>query len=146
MTAPTQTTRAQSRQGFTILAWVAFGVACAANLYGIYAPSQPGPALFDGADKVFHLLSFALVMATGMLAGIPGRWLALALVVHAVGSELIQHLLLPNRSGDPLDVLADAIGITLGALLAWPLTRLVRRRIRWTPAESDGPAGTDPDR
>lgn len=120
------TTATRTRAPLSLLAWVAFVGACALNLYGIYAPSQPGPALFTGADKVFHLVSFALVMGTGMLAGIRARWLALALIAHAVVSELIQHLLLPNRSGDPLDVLADATGIALGWLTARALLR--RRR------------------
>lgn len=117
----TTTTRPQQR--VSLLAWAAFVVTCALNLYGIYAPSQPGPPMFAGADKVFHLVSFALVMGTGVLAGIRARWLALALLAHAIVSELIQHLLLPDRSGDPVDVLADAVGVALGWLIARALLR-----------------------
>ena len=121
-------TLTRTRPAASLLAWAAFLLACAVNLYGIYAPSQPGPALFDGADKVFHLLSFALLMATGLLAGLPARWLALALVLHAVASELIQHWLLPDRSGDPLDAVADAVGVAVGWLVAQPLLRRRQQR------------------
>jgi hypothetical protein len=46
------------------------------------------------------------------------------LVVHAVSSELIQHWLLANRSGDPADVAADLVGIAVGLLIG---LRLVSR-------------------
>ncbi|TDE96201.1 VanZ family protein [Occultella glacieicola] len=80
------------------------------------------------ADKVAHALIFAAVMATGCLAGIPARWLALGLAAHAVLSELIQHVVLPDRTGDPLDLLADLAGIALG----WYVATYVRRH-RTTP-------------
>lgn len=119
------------------LAWGAFGVAVVTNLWGLYAPSQPGPALFPGFDKVAHLGSFALVMLTGLLAGIRQRLLAIALVAHAALSELVQHTLLAGRSGDVADLAADIAGVALG----WAAFLIVRRRVR--PAV---PAGTDPDR
>lgn len=145
MSAPTRTTRPTSRRTSVapLLCWAAFVLAVAANLYGIYAPSQPGPALFAGADKVWHLLSFALVMGTGVLAGIHARWLAAALVAHAIVSELIQHLVLAGRSGDPVDVVADLVGIgigwALGHLLARRLRRLRARRAGDAPAHADDP-------
>lgn len=132
------TTRTRSRQPVRLLTWALFVGACAINLYGIYAPSQPGPPLFAGFDKVAHLLSFALVMATGLLAGIRAAPLAAVLLVHAVTSELIQHALLPDRSGDPVDALTDVAGIALGWLAGHLLTRVVSR--------SGAPAGIDRDR
>jgi len=36
---------------------------------------------------------------------------------HAVVSELIQHVWYRHRTGDPLDVLADWVGIAAGVLL-----------------------------
>ena len=38
------------------------------------------------------------------------------LAAHAVVSELVQHWLLPHRSGDAADVLADLAGVALGVL------------------------------
>jgi len=128
MSSSTQTTRPTLRRTSvgSLLCWAAFALACAVNLYGLYAPSQPGPALFTGADKVGHLLSFAFVMGTGLLAGIPARWLAAALLAHAIVSELIQYLVLPGRSGDPVDVVADVVGIGIG----WAGGHLLARRLR----------------
>ena len=37
---------------------------------------------------------------------------------HAVVSELIQHLWYRYRTGDPLDVIADWIGVAAGVVLA----------------------------
>jgi hypothetical protein len=48
-------------------------------------------------------------------------WLAGLLAVHAVSSELVQHWLLANRSGDPADVAADLLGVGLGLAVAWKL-------------------------
>jgi hypothetical protein len=60
-------------------------------------------------------------MFTGVRAGLPWRpWCAVSLA-HAVVSELVQHWVLPHRSGDPRDALADAIGVLLATLL---VTRL----------------------
>lgn len=121
-------TQTRRHRALRLLAWAAFGVACAINLYGLYAPSQPGPPMFPGFDKVAHLGSFALVMVTGALAGLPARWLAALLVVHAISSEVVQHLVLPDRSGDPADVVADIGGIALGWCAASLLHRVRRRR------------------
>jgi hypothetical protein len=76
-----------------------------------------GGELFPNVDKVVHIGIFAAVAFTGLQVRLPLRWLATALVVHAVSSELAQHWLLPDRSGDPSDVVADLVGVTLGAAL-----------------------------
>ena len=99
--------------------WVAFGLACVLNLYGLYAPSEPGPDLsFSYADKVAHFATFASVAFTGAMVGVPVRWLAGILVLHAVSSEIVQGTLMAHREGDPFDVLADVTGVTVGLVLA----------------------------
>jgi hypothetical protein len=98
-------------------AWQLFAVAVAVNLVLLFWPralGNPGGLPFD---KVVHLLSFAAVMWSGVRAGLAIRWLGAVLAVHAVTSELIQHALLPGRSGDPADVLADLTGVA-GVVLA----------------------------
>ena len=50
--------------------------------------------------------SWRRVSGPGSLA----RPLAAVLAAHAIASEVIQHALLPSRSGDPADVLADLGG------------------------------------
>lgn len=111
-----------------VLAWVAFAVACAVNLYALYMPSLPGGATaLPGADKVVHLVSFAAVMATGVLAGLRPVVLGAALAVHAVGSELLQGMLVAQRTADPWDATADMLGIALGWLSVRATRRVVRR-------------------
>ena len=104
---------------------VVFVVAVAIQLLALYLPRAQVPAGMDvpGSDKALHAGIFALVMLTGVLAGLPARWLALVLVVHAGISELVQHLLLPGRTGDVLDAVADLGGVALGWYLATMFTR-----------------------
>ena len=91
--------------------------------YVLFAPEQGGPTLFAGSDKVVHLVLFALLAAAV-------RWrygraaVGVALVaLYAPVSELVQALALPDRSGDPLDVVADLAGVTVGWLLPWRVRR-----------------------
>jgi len=96
---------------------VAFGVAVAVNLVVVLAPAPPdAPSVVPGADKIVHALIFAAVAWTGTRIGLPWRALLAVLLGWAVGSELIQHVALPTRSGDPWDVLADGVGMLVGRL------------------------------
>lgn len=90
----------------------------AVHLAVLYAPRAGGPELFPGIDKVVHVATFASVAWAGLRAGVPARWWVPLVSAHAVVSELAQHWLLPHRSGDPLDVLADLAGVALGVLAA----------------------------
>lgn len=71
---------------------------------------------FEGADKVVHfgifgVLSF-LYKATFSRQAF-GRCF-LILILYGIATELAQEYMHLGRSGDPLDLLADAIGIVLG--------------------------------
>lgn len=116
------------RDRWRTAAWVLFALACAANLYGLFAPSQPGPGLPGGLDKVAHAASFASIMITGMFAGIRAVPLAIVLTVHAIGSELLQGWLLADRAADPWDVVADLVGVGLGWVAMWLSARSAARR------------------
>ncbi|HSK26880.1 MAG TPA: VanZ family protein [Jiangellales bacterium] len=90
------------------------------NLLVLYLPDPPSVGGGDGllsADTLVHVAVFAAVAWTGRAAGVPVVLLVAALVVHAVASEVVQHLLLPGRTGDVRDVLADLAGVGLGLLL-----------------------------
>ncbi|MCW5952773.1 MAG: hypothetical protein KIT69_11005 [Propionibacteriaceae bacterium] len=103
--------------------WALSGLAVAVHLVALYLPGAPEPG-FDlpGADKVVHVLLFAVpVWLLGRLTGRVGL-VAAIFAVHAVASELVQHWFLPHRTGDPLDLLADLVGIS-SALLASRFTR-----------------------
>jgi hypothetical protein len=94
-----------------------FAVAVAVNLVILFWPRAPGTPAGLQLDKVVHLLSFGFVTWSGARAGLAIRWLVAVLAVHAATSELIQHALLPGRSGDLADVLADLTGVA-GVVLA----------------------------
>jgi VanZ family protein len=100
---------------------LALAAAVALQLVVLYAPRAPSteqvPLVGPVVDKVVHLAVFALVAWTGRRAGVRVRVLAVLLLGHAVVSELLQHWVLPHRSGDPLDALADATGVLVGLLL-----------------------------
>lgn len=87
----------------------------------LYWPTPAGPQSDLPLDKAAHFLAFAVVAALGVRAGIPVRWVAGLLVVQAGASELLQHLLLPDRSGDLFDLAADLLGTAAGLVLglAW---------------------------
>ncbi|MDP3714488.1 MAG: VanZ family protein [Mycobacteriales bacterium] len=92
----------------------ALAAAVLLSLYVLFAPDPGGAPRFTGADKVVHVVLFALLAATARwrCGGRLPVWLAVA--AYAVVSELVQGLLLVGRSGDPLDVVADLLGAGLG--------------------------------
>jgi VanZ family protein len=106
-------------------------IAVLLQLWGLYRViGPPQPPGFPYADKVAHVIGFALPVMLILLAAalrhpLGAQWPKLritALVVgmfaaHAVVSELIQHVWYQYRTGDPLDVIADWIGIAAGVAL-----------------------------
>src|SRR6476660_5438731 len=101
--------------------WLVLAVALAVNLALLYWPRAPGPGALDGVpdlDKVVHVATFASVAWAGLRAGLPARWWLPLLAGHAVLSEVLQHALLPHRSGDPFDVVADIVGDPAGCWCA----------------------------
>jgi VanZ family protein len=77
------------------------------------------------SDKVLHILAYAplgfLVLRAltgGRLAAItwPRAVAAVAISVLYGVTDEIHQLSVPGRTSDPLDVVADAIGATLGAM------------------------------
>jgi hypothetical protein len=101
---------------------VALVLLVAVHLAVLYAPDSGGTSL-PGIDKVVHIATFASVVLAGLRAGLAARWWVPLAATHAVVSELVQHWVLPHRSGDPADVLADLAGVGLGVLAARMLGR-----------------------
>lgn len=80
---------------------------------------HPVPETFHEEDKLYHLLGFAVLAVSTRLA-FPRRawwWLALAMLTLGLGIELAQNLE-PARQGSLWDFLFDAVGVSLGLLLA----------------------------
>ncbi len=91
----------------------------------LYTPRAP--AVDVGAlplDKLVHLAVFALPTYALIRAGLPVVAVVILMSAQAVGSELLQHVALANRSGDPGDLLADLVGVAV----AVALVRLRSRR------------------
>lgn len=80
----------------------------------LYVPGNAPSLAVPHLDKVVHAAVFALPAALAVLARCRPALVGLALVVHAPVSELVQHLVLPARSGDPWDLVADLFGVVLG--------------------------------
>ncbi|WP_328997489.1 VanZ family protein [Kribbella sp. NBC_00709] len=114
-----------TKSGLTVWLWrIAFVAAVALQLYGVYSPREAGPHVgIPQIDKVAHCFLFAAVAFTGLKVGVPARWLLGALAANAIVSELVQHWLLPQRDGDPFDVLADLAGVALGAWIGFRANR-----------------------
>ena len=89
-----------------------------------------------GAGRVWLWL-FVVVVAVhlaalywprvGLLAGVRPAYLLVPLALHAPVSELLQHAVLPNRSGDVWDAVADLAGVVVGATIGM----VSRTRARW---------------
>lgn len=111
-------------------------LSCLVQLIGLYRPGSPPttPAI-PYMDKLGHLMIFALPVAVillyrasraaGAISAAFGAVVIVIFAVHGVISELIQGWLLPQRDGDPYDVLADLAGVALGYGAAM---LIVRRR------------------
>ncbi|MDP3086411.1 MAG: VanZ family protein [Rubrivivax sp.] len=102
-----------------VIAWLAF--------------SPKPPDIGTGWDKTNHLAAFAALAFVGALAS-TWRWrLAGGLLAYGGFIELVQARI-PGRSGEWNDLLADALGISLGLLmsaaLAWAAQRRTNRPAR----------------
>jgi len=95
-----------------------FAATVLTNLALLYWPRDVGGGGPAHLDKVVHVVAFAAVAWTGLRAQVPAAWLLPVLALHAAVSEVVQARLLPDRSGDVADVLADLSGILAGTVLA----------------------------
>ena len=97
----------------------AAGIALVVNLLVLYWPkTTDAGAGVPHLDKVVHVASFAALAWSCLRAQLPVRWVLPLLGVHAVLSEVVQHVALPRRSGDPADAIADVTGVLVGTVLA----------------------------
>ena len=95
------------------------------QLLVLYWPAVTVEGPVSWTDKVVHLLVFAVpTYAVGRAVG-SVRTAVLVFAVHAPVSELVQHFLLPGRSGELWDVVLDLAGVAVGAAVL-----LVRGRLR----------------
>ena len=93
------------------------------SLYVLFVPQPPGTPVFPYADKVVHLVLFALLAAAVRWRCGPALTGALLVVAYAAASEGVQAVALATRSGDVRDLVADLVGAALG----WGLARRALR-------------------
>lgn len=94
-------------------------------LFGTLSPGEPH---VDGAfpwDKLQHLSAFALLAFTTRMAGLSSFITLPSLVVLGIMIECLQ-LVIPYRSAEGMDALADTLGIIIGLCACLGL-RLARR-------------------
>ena len=107
------TTPPSSRRSHVLVALAVAAVVV--QLAVLYWPVVTIEGPVSWTDKVVHLLVFAApTYAVGRALG-SVRTAVLAFALHAPVSELIQHFLLPGRSGDPWDAVLDLVGVALAA-------------------------------
>jgi VanZ family protein len=99
-------------------------------------PPPPIPASVPEGDKFGHALAYGLLSAWAvMIFSTPRAWLrsAAALLALGIAIEFAQGAWTTNRTADPYDALADAIGILLGLGVALTPARglLLRLDHRW---------------
>jgi len=115
------------RQMFWLLLW------CTAVLTVIVVCLIPPPqlALPQNSDKVEHFLAYFLLAGSAVQVFATRRALwrvALGLVLMGVGVEWMQGALTSNRMADPMDALANSIGVLAGMLTVFtPLRDLLLR-------------------
>lgn len=99
---------------------------CAAIFVLSSIPGRAMPAVLW--DKASHALAYAVVGAAFAHAwwGVRSWWWAVAAATLYGVSDELHQLFVPGRMGDVRDVLADAIGGLIGAVLYGPTRGIVR--------------------
>ena len=109
---------------YSRVALVLFVLALAVQLWSVYSPDSPADPTFANEDKIVHALLFGVPVAIAWAGRLRPRLVTALLAVHAPVSELVQHYVLPHRSGDAWDAVADLTGVVLGVLAGVLLARL----------------------
>ncbi|MDQ0465612.1 VanZ family protein [Caulobacter ginsengisoli] len=107
----------------------AFVIACGLVLYLSLAPTTAIPQV-SLSDKIEHSAAYLGLSLLGVWA-FPAwvRRVAIGLVLGGIGVELAQAAMGWGRQGDPLDALANTLGVAVGVGLAL-LIGLGWRRLR----------------
>lgn len=109
--------------------WIALFTVLMLVVGGLALSPLPPTSLDTGWDKVNHALAFAALAFSGhwSLRTPRARWLLLPLALLAYGGAIeLAQLCVPSRSGEWADLLADAVGLSVGLLLAGAMFTALR--------------------
>lgn len=136
--APTKTAASLERPGAGVQAWRGLLAVLALAVFALAVMPAPPRAVDTGWDKLNHVSAFLVLTFCGVGAhrrrSGPNRvrvGLRVALGALAFGAliEGVQAFV-PGRSSELADLLADAVGILAGGLMAWGSVALWRARRR----------------
>ncbi|HDS1579716.1 VanZ family protein [uncultured Stenotrophomonas sp.] len=94
-------------------------------------PPPPIP-LPENSDKGEHFLAYFILAGSAVQLfrrGRPLLWVGVGLVLMGIGIEFAQGALTSNRTADPMDAIANTIGVLAG--MATALTPLRDLLLRW---------------
>jgi hypothetical protein len=121
------------------LEWIAGIVLLVAATVACLVPGHDLPASLNLNDKVSHMIGHGALAAyfTGLVPR--ARWwkIFVSLMVFGALIEVLQHVMQVGRNGDPRDLLANGVGISIGLLAGllgvarWPelVAWVVRRGV-----------------
>lgn len=85
----------------------------------LYLPGRPdSPGVIPHLDKAVHVVLFAVPVFLWLRLGVRRRVVVPAALAQVMISEIVQARLIPYRTGDLGDAMADALGIGIGVWLA----------------------------
>lgn len=110
------------------------------------ASSVPGPGLavgpLIGPDKLVHAAVYALLAASLYRATGRPVWAIVLATAYGCTDELHQAMV-PGRTSDPFDVMADAIGAVLGVASTWAWRRAREHKDHGDHSQLQGKAPGD---
>lgn len=109
---------------------IASGLGMAVAAWLLLAPTPGPPPTIPFQDKIFHIIAFGCLTGPAVVV-LPSRyhwfWLAHMAALGA-GIEIVQGRMGQGRSADPVDFLADLVGIGLAVLIGRSIRRLAVSR------------------
>jgi VanZ family protein len=108
-----------------------FAAAAATIAWLSLSPTESLPQGLTFWDKAEHACAYLGLALIGAWT-FPGHLLRVAggLFAAGIGVEILQSVMGMGRQGDPMDALANTVGILLGMTLAVIIGRLHRARVR----------------
>lgn len=116
--------------------WFWLGLWCTAVLAVVVLCLMPVPALPQlprNSDKVEHFLAYFVLAASAVQLWADRRALlrvALGLIALGIGIEIAQGTLTDVRSADPMDAVANSVGVLAGMAIALTPLRDILLRLQ----------------